>query len=134
MAGRSLPTFLELLGPPEFRTRSWLTALLAIVLAVTTLLGAETALGLTFDPRYHDFPYASLTMAVVPIALLTALNRPKKGERPVAESVFAGLLVVAALYAGVNEGSDNWQSMWTCAIYLLLALTLWRARAVQSPK
>jgi exo-beta-1,3-glucanase (GH17 family) len=134
MAGRSLPTFLELLGPPEFRTRSWLTALLAIVLAVTTLLGAETALGLTFDPRYHDFPYASLTMAVVPIALLTALNRPKKGERPVAESVFAGLLVVAALYAGFNEGSDNWQSMWTCAIYLLLALTLWRARAVQSPK
>jgi glucan 1,3-beta-glucosidase len=73
-------------------------------------------------------------MAVVPIALLTALNRPKKGERPVAESVFAGLLVVAALYAGFNEGSDNWQSMWTCAIYLLLALTLWRARAVQSPK
>jgi exo-beta-1,3-glucanase (GH17 family) len=134
MAGRSLPTFLELLGPPEFRTRSWLTALLAIVLAVTTLLGAETALGLTFDPRYHDFPYASLTMAVVPIALLSALNRPKKGERPVAESVFAGLLVVAALYAGFNEGSDNWQSMWTCAIYLLLALTLWRARAVQSPK
>ena len=134
MAGRSLPTFLELLGPPEFRTRSWLTALLAIVLAVTTLLGAETALGLTFDPRYHDFPYASLTMAVVPIALLTVLNRPKKGERPVAESVFAGLLVVAALYAGFNEGSDNWQSMWTCAIYLLLALTLWRARAVQSPK
>jgi glucan 1,3-beta-glucosidase len=24
--------------------------------------------------------------------------------------------------------------MWTCAVYLLLALTLWRARAVQIPK
>jgi exo-beta-1,3-glucanase (GH17 family) len=134
MAGRSLPTFLELLGPPELRTRSWLTALLAIVLAVTTLIGAESALGFIFDPRYHDFPFASLTMAVLPFALLTALNRPKAGLRPIAESVFAGLLVVAALYTGVNEGSDNWQSMWTCAIYLLLALTLWRARAVQIPK
>jgi len=134
MAGRSLPTFLELLGPPEFRTRSWLTALLAIVLAVTTLIGAETALGFTFDPRYRDFPYATLTMAVLPFALLTALNRPKAGERPIAESVFAGVLLVAALYTGVNEGADNWQSMWTCAVYLLLALTLWRARAVQIPK
>jgi glucan 1,3-beta-glucosidase len=131
MAGRSLPTFLELLGPPELRTRSWLTALLAIVLAITTLIGAETALGFTFDPRYRDFPYASLTMAAVPFALLTALNRPKAGLRPIAESVFAGVLLGAALYIGVNEGSDNWQSMWTCAIYLLLALTLWRARAAQ---
>ena len=134
MAGRSLPTFLELLGPPEFRARSWLTALLAIVLAVTALIGAETALGFVFDPRYQDFPYASLTMAVVPFALLTALNRPKAGVRPLAESAFAGLLVLAALYTGFNEGSNNWQSMWTCAIYLLLALTLWRARAVQIPK
>jgi glucan 1,3-beta-glucosidase len=44
------------------------------------------------------------------------------------------LLVVAALFTGFNEGDQNWQSMWTCAIYLLLALTLWRARAAQSPK
>jgi glucan 1,3-beta-glucosidase len=134
MAGRSLPTFLELLGPPEFRTRSWLTALLAIVLAVTTLLGAETALGFTFDPRYRDFPFASLTMAVVPFAALMLLNRPKEGVRPIAESAFAGVFVVAALYCGVNEGTQNWQAMWTCAIYLLFALTLWRARAAQNPE
>ena len=30
-----------------------------------------------------------------------------------------------------NEGRDNWQSLWTCAMYLLFALTLWRARAEQ---
>lgn len=131
MAGRPLPTFLELLGPPEFRNWSWLTVLLALTLAITTLIGAETALGFTFDPRYRDFPFASLTMAVVPFALLTLLNRPKDGTRPIAESAFAGLLVTAAVYTGFNEGGDNWQSLWTCAIYLLLALTLWRARAVQ---
>ena len=44
------------------------------------------------------------------------------------------LLAVAALYAVFNEGSDNWQSLWTCAVYFLFAVTLWRARAVQIPK
>ncbi|MEH2534401.1 exo-beta-1,3-glucanase (GH17 family) [Bradyrhizobium sp. AZCC 1588] len=134
MSGRSLPTFLELLGPREGRTKSVLTALLGFVLIVTTLIAAQTALGFTFDPRYRDFPFASLTMAVVPFAALMLLNRPKEGVRPIAESAFAGLLVVAALFTGINEGNQNWQSMWTCAIYLLLALTLWRARAVQIPK
>ena len=97
------------------------------------LIGSETALGFVFDPRYRDFPYAALTMAVVPFATLL-LNRPKVGRRPVAETVFAGLLAGSAVYIGLNEGRDNWQSLWTCAIYLLFAVTLWQARAVQSPK
>jgi glucan 1,3-beta-glucosidase len=134
MSGRALPTFLELLGPREMRTRSVLTVVLGLVLAVTTLLGAETALGFAFDPRYRDFPFASLTMAVVPFATLMLLNRPQAGVRPIAEAVFAGLLAVSALYTVFNEGSDNWQSLWTCAVYLLLAITLWQARAVQIPK
>ena len=51
-----------------------------------------------------------------------------------AEASFAGLLAACALFMGFNEGGQNWQSMWTCAIYLLLAFTLSRARAVQIPK
>src|SRR5215468_7545143 len=133
MAGRPLPTFLELIGPREFRSRGVLTMLLGLVLVITTVVAAETALGFAFDPRYRDFPYASLTMAVVPFACLM-LNRPQSGPRPIAESVFAGLLAISALYVGASEGRDNWQSMWTCAGYLLLAFTLWRARGVQSPK
>ncbi|MGY3527543.1 glycoside hydrolase family 17 protein [Bradyrhizobium sp. USDA 4452] len=133
IAGRSLPTFLELVGPRDYRGKGAIGALLAIVLVITTVIAAETALGFTFDPRYRDFPYASLTMAVVPFALLTMLNRPKEGIRPLAESVFAGLLVVAALYTMFNEGTINWQSDWTCVMYLLLAATLWRARAAQNP-
>ncbi|MGY3615334.1 glycoside hydrolase family 17 protein [Bradyrhizobium sp. USDA 10063] len=134
MAGKSLPTFLELLGPRQYRHGTLLTALLGLSLVVTTVIGAETALGFTFDPRYKDFPFASLTMAVVPFALLMLLNRPQEGVRPIAEAVFAGLLVVGAGYAFLNEGTDNWQSVWTCAMYVLLALTLWRARVAQSPK
>ncbi|TWC06747.1 glucan 1,3-beta-glucosidase [Bradyrhizobium macuxiense] len=133
IAGRSLPTFLELIGPRDYRGKGAIGALLAIVLAIITVIAAETALGFTFDPRYRDFPYASLTMAVVPFALLTMLNRPKEGSRPLAESVFAGLLAIAALYTIYNEGTINWQSDWTCVMYLLLSATLWRARAAQNP-
>jgi glucan 1,3-beta-glucosidase len=134
MSGRALPTFLELLGPRDLRTRSAMSMLLALVLAVTTLIAAETALGFVFDPRYKDFPFAALTMAVLPFSTLALLNRPKQGARPIAEAVFAGLLAASVLYTGCNEGPDNWQSLWTCAMYLLLGLTLWQARGVQTPE
>ena len=134
MSGRALPTFLELLGPRDQRARSVLTFLLGASLLVTTLIGAETALGFIFDPRYKDFPFAALTMAVLPFWTLMALNRPQEGTRPIAESVFAGVFAAAALYTGINEGKDNWQSLWTCAAFVLLAVTLWRARGVQIPK
>src|SRR5712672_3487801 len=134
MSGRPLPTFLELLGPRDDRTQSVLTVILGAALLVTTLIATETALGFVFDPRYRDFPFAALTMAVVPFSTLMLLNRPQEGVRPIAEAVFAGLLAEAALYTVFNEGSDNWQSLWTCAVYFLFAVTLWRARAAQIPK
>lgn len=134
MSGRALPTFLELLGPRDGRVRSALSMMLGAALAVTVLIGAETALGFVFDPRYRDFPYAALTMAVVPFSTLMLLNRPQRGARPIVEAVFGGILAVAGLYTVFNEGSDNWQSLWTCAVYFLLAVTLWQARAVQIPK
>jgi hypothetical protein len=134
MSGSSLPTFLELLGPRDGRTGSVLTIILGAALLVTTLIGTQTALGFVFDPRYRDFPFAALTMAVVPFALLTLLNRPQEGARPIAETVFAGLLAVSVVYTAFNEGSENWQSLWTCAMYFLLAVTLWRARGVRIPK
>jgi exo-beta-1,3-glucanase (GH17 family) len=134
MYGRPLPTFLELLGPLGYRTGLKLTVPLGLTLAVTAVIAAETALGFTFDPRYKDFPFASLTMAVVSFAGLMLVNRPLEGVRPIAETAFVGLLVACAIFMGFNEGGQNWQAMWTCAVYLGLALTLWRARAVQIPK
>jgi exo-beta-1,3-glucanase (GH17 family) len=134
MSGLALPTFLELLGPRDGRTGSVPAMMLGATLLVTTLIGTETALGFVFDPRYLDFPFAALTMAVVPFSLLMLLNRPQEGARPIAESVYAGLLAGAVVYTAFNEGADNWQSLWTCAVYFLLAVTLWRARAVQIPR
>jgi exo-beta-1,3-glucanase (GH17 family) len=134
MSGRALPTFLELLGPRDARAGSVLTMVLGAALIVTTVIGAETALGFVFDPRYRDFPFAALTMAVVPFSALMLLNRPQEGVRPIAETVFAGLLAGSVLYIVFNEGAANWQSLWSCAIYFLFAVTLWRARAAQIPK
>ena len=130
MTGRALPAFLELLGPAEGRSRQLMTRILGFTLIVTTLIAAETALSLVFDARWRDFPFAALTMAVVPFWTVAFLNRPKSGTRPLAEAVFAGLFAAAALYIAFNEGFHNWQSLWTCAAYLVLGMTLWRPSTV----
>ncbi len=132
MSGRPLPAFLDLFGPRETRTGQALTVVLGLNLLTATMLGVESALGFVFDPRYRDFPFAPLTMAVVPFAVLMLLNRPKVGIRPIAEAVFAGVFVVSAVYVAFNEGPDNWQSLWTCAVFALFGITLWRARVAQS--
>lgn len=129
MAGRAPPTFLELMGPKEYQTPSPLTLMHGLVWIVIIVIGTDTALGFVFDPREKDFPYASLTMAAIPFLAMTLLNRPRKGIRPMAESIFVGVFLLAAIYMGFSEGSDNWQSLWTSGAYVLLAMTLWRARA-----
>ena len=130
MSGRALPTFLQLIGPREGRTSSLPTMVLGFVLIVTTLIAAKTALALVFDPRWRDFPFASLTMAVVPFWTLALLNRPQSGTRPMAETVFAALFAAIALYATFNEGSQNWQALWTSTAYFLLGATFWQARGI----
>ncbi|HLX16506.1 MAG TPA: beta-(1-6) glucans synthase [Bradyrhizobium sp.] len=132
MSGRALPTFLELMGPRESRSQSFPTMLLGLVLTVTTLIAAQTALGAVFDARWRDFPFAALTMAAVPFSSLTLLNRPKGGGRPIAEAVFACLFLAAALYSIFMEGTQNWQAVWTAAAYLLFGMTLWQARSKES--
>ncbi|WP_245473832.1 glycosyl hydrolase family 17 protein [Bradyrhizobium zhanjiangense] len=129
MSGRVSPSFLELLGPSEHRTQSVLATGSGLVRIATAVIGTATALGLVFDPRFIDFPFAPLTMATVPFAAVTLLDPARKGIRPVAESIFVGVLIVSAIYIGFNEGPANWQSLWTCAAYVLLAVTLWRTRA-----
>ena len=129
MSGRAPPSFLELLGPTGYHTESVLVTIHGLALMVTVVIGTATAFDLVFDPRFIDFPFAPLTMAAVPFAAMTLLNPPTKGSRPLAESLFAGIFVATAVYTGFNEGPKNWQSLWTCAAFLLLATTLWRARA-----
>jgi exo-beta-1,3-glucanase (GH17 family) len=132
MSGRPVPAFLDILGPAERRTQTFITTLLGLTLIAITLTAVETALGLVFDGRWRDFPFAALTMAVVPFTTLSLLSQPRSGARPIAEVVFAGLLALTAVYIVFNEGFANWQSLWTCAVYLLLGFTLLQAHEGKS--
>ncbi|MBR1151422.1 glycosyl hydrolase family 17 protein [Bradyrhizobium sp. JYMT SZCCT0428] len=130
MAGRALPSFRELLGPREGWPSSWPALVLGVVLMVTTLITVEVALGLVFDPRSRDFPFASVTMAAVPVWTVALLCCRKSDDGVTAEAVFAGLLVAAALFLFLNEGVHNWQSLWTAAAFLLFGAALWPPRFV----
>ncbi|SIN95329.1 Exo-beta-1,3-glucanase, GH17 family [Bradyrhizobium erythrophlei] len=130
LAGRPLPAFLELVGPREGRTRSVAALVLGFTFMASTLVAVEIALGLVFDPRSRDFPFASLTMAVVPVWTVTRLNPRKSEFGAVTEAVFAGLFGAAALYVFFNEGASNWQSLWTSAAFFLYGAALWPSRSV----
>jgi exo-beta-1,3-glucanase (GH17 family) len=126
MSERELPTLRDLIGRSESRVRSPETIMLGGTLAVLTLVAAVTALNLVFDPRWRDFPYPALTMAAVPLWMVTLVNRSESSANPKAEASFATLLATAALTIVFNEGFANWQSLWLCAAYGLLSVTLWR--------
>ena len=77
MRGAPLPRFSALLGPAAGRVRDPLTIIVGALLIATTLLAILAALGLVFDPRYRDFPFAPLSAAAVPFYVHSAtMPRP----------------------------------------------------------
>jgi glucan 1,3-beta-glucosidase len=127
------------LAPPAFARlldRQWpsnpLTVTLGAILLVVMWLSVQTGLGLVFDPRYRDFPYAPLTSATVPFLVLTIMGRRQKGPRGTAEVVAAAALAVAAVFVALNETFANWQAIWLAAILAVMAFILIQSRDVQS--
>ena len=115
------PAFAALLGtvqPPDGN----LARALGILMLALCVIAVAIALGLTFDPRYRDFPFAPLTAAVIPFLVL-AVWRPQPA-RGMAETVAAAVIVAAALFVLWNEGIANWQSLWLCLLFIALAVTL----------
>jgi glucan 1,3-beta-glucosidase len=125
----SVPTFAQVIGPRDIRTHDPLAWWLGVLLIATSILALTAALGLAFDPRYRDFPYAPLTAATVPFVCLALLSRPGHGgKRAAAEMVGGNVLLLAAGYILFNEGFANWQSLWFCAAISILAIILLRVR------
>lgn len=106
---------------------------LSLLIAAICLLAVMTALGFVFDARYRDFPFDTLTVALVPLAALAFVNRAQQGVPRRAERAIAATLVACAVYVLFNEGFRNWQAIWTCLVFAGLALTLWPARYGQTP-
>jgi glucan 1,3-beta-glucosidase len=93
---------------------------------VVTVLAVQSALALSFDPRYRDFPFAPLTAAVLPFVLLRW--GAATGARALAETVAAVVLALCAVFIVWNETLANWQALWFAAALALLAVSLLRAR------
>jgi exo-beta-1,3-glucanase (GH17 family) len=128
-AGRMRPAFAALLGRPD-DTRDGLDLALGVVFIALTLLSVETALGLTFDPRYRDIPFAPQSGAVVAYLVLMLSTVRPAGMRSAAETLAAAVLAASAVYIAINETFANWQALWLAAGLAGLAVILARARDV----
>ena len=96
------------------------------------LVTVEAALGLVFDPRYRDIPFAPLTAAAVPFLVLLVTTPRPIGRRAAAETAAAAVLAVSAVYIVFNETFANWQAVWFCAGLIGLAVILALVRDVPS--
>jgi len=130
-AGRTAPTFAAVIGR-RGAYRDALDWALGGTLIAVMLCAAVAALGLVFDPRYRDIPFAPLTAAVVPYLVLLLGSRRAGRSRAIAETVAAVTLALCVVYIVFNESFANWQAVWFCAGLLGLAVILERARDAPS--
>jgi len=133
-AGVEVPSFARVLGRRADRVEDRLAVLLGLVLVALTLLAVQAALGLVFDPRYRDFPFAALMAAAVPFLVRRTSWTRLRSLQPCAETVAAATLALSALYIVLNETLANWQALWFAAGLLVLAVSLLPARGAPDSK
>jgi len=124
---RGVPSFAAMLSRSG-AARDRLDIALGVILIALTLLSVQAALGLVFDPRYRDIPFAPLSSAVVPFLVLTFAAPRRSGTRAAAETLAAAIVALSAGYIAFNESFANWQAIWLGAGLLGLAVILLRAR------
>jgi exo-beta-1,3-glucanase (GH17 family) len=129
-SGMTVPAFAQILGRKAASPCERLELAIGILLITLALLAVPAALGLVFDPRYRDFPFAPLTGAAVPLLFLARWKL--RAKAPAAELVMAATLVASAIYIVLNEGFANWQACWFGAGLCALAFILLRAPVAPS--
>ena len=137
-SGASAPSFARVLGRPAQRPSDAVTLSLGILLIALAVLSVQAALGLVFDARYRDFPFAPLTAATIPLLLARKGKPAIKGKvlatwkrrlpAPAAETAVAVTLAASAVYIVCNESFANWQAVWFSGALLALAFTLLQAQ------
>jgi len=137
-SGASALSFAQILGRAAQRPRDMVALSLGTLLLALAVLSVQAALGLVFDPRYRDFPFAPLTAATIPLLLATKGKPATKGallarwkrrlQAPAAETAVAATLAASAVYIVCNESFANWQAVWFSAALLAIAFTLLQAQ------
>jgi exo-beta-1,3-glucanase (GH17 family) len=125
---RRIPSFAQVLN--RIAIADYPQLALGILVIVLALLSLQAALGLVFDPRYRDFPFAPLTAAAFPLLFLVDWKLPPRP--PTAELVMAVTLLGAAVYIICNEGLANWQACWFSVGLAALGLILLQVRGAPS--
>lgn len=112
---------------------SWSERLVMALFLACLFFALQAALALAFDPRYRDFPAATLTIGLVPLGLMLALGKAAPASAPQRLLAF-GLGVLAAIIL-IKEGIENWQAVWftlaLCGAAGLLARPLVQSRPDQ---
>jgi exo-beta-1,3-glucanase (GH17 family) len=128
-SGARTPPLAAMLGRRAVRPRAPLVLALGVLLIVLAVLSVQAALGLVFDARYRDFPFAQLTGSVIPFFILMAYSGTwtLRLKAPAAETALAVTLAAAAVYIVFNESIANWQALCFSGGLLVFALTLVRA-------
>jgi exo-beta-1,3-glucanase (GH17 family) len=126
-----LPAFAQVLARVQDRPADRLGLALGLAWIVLCVMATEVALGLAFDPRYRDFPFAPLGAAAVPFVVLALIGARAPGPRGAAETVMGAVLGASAVYIAFDEGFANWQAIWLCAVLFGLTLALLRPRAAR---
>ncbi len=129
--GRAPAAFARILARTVERPSDLLERVTGYVLIVATIMAMQAALGLVFDPRYRDFPTASLSVVVVAYGVVRLAGARGSGVRPLAETIAAAVLGLSAIYIVVNETISNWQALWFGLALVGLAAILAAARDAQ---
>jgi glucan 1,3-beta-glucosidase len=132
MRQTTIPAFRRVAGGPLARPADPLVFGLGVLLAALMVIAVQVTLGLVFDPRYKDFPFAPLTAAAVPFLVLSLTVGRPAGRRATAETIAGAVLAASAVYIVLNESFANWQAVWLAFACGLIAITLFRSRDAQS--
>jgi glucan 1,3-beta-glucosidase len=115
------------LDPSHWRRRNHVEIVLAALLAATVAAAIYVALGLVFDPRYKDFPFAALLSPVIALAVIAFMSARAALKPGAAEIAAASVLTGSAVFIVANEGIANWQALLVGALLVLLASNALRA-------
>ena len=98
---RAITTFANIVAWPMRSFECRLIPVVGFLLVALTLVSLQIALGLVFDPRYKDFPYAPLSAAVGSLFILSLFS--SRGSESAARAGGAGrgrrACAVADLYS-----------------------------------
>lgn len=128
--GDRLPGYEAPLDPISWRGADPVSQLLGLCFVAAAVIAMQVALGFVFDPRYKDFPLASLSPPVFALAVTVFAVRPMTDAAcpGLAERTTALLLTGSACFIVANEGVLNWEALWLAVLLVVLALTALQAR------